>query len=146
MGDLKNANVKRAAVEISIGLVVSFLLALTPFGRYMWIARVTKLWNEADETRNLTKEVVVRTVSVDAATLKAVEDTCRVLVVSYMADKLTYEQYKNADTEEKRSWGEAAKMRANKTAAMYNEYILKNSYVWNGVVPGDISGELDYLN
>ena len=29
-------------------------------------------------------------------------------------------------------------MRANKTAVEYNNYILKNSYVWKNNVPADI--------
>lgn len=33
-------------------------------------------------------------------------------------------------------------MRANRTAATYNEYILKNSYVWKGNVPDDIRAQL----
>lgn len=36
-------------------------------------------------------------------------------------------------------------MRANKTASSYNNYILKNSFVWNGNVPADIKMELPYL-
>jgi len=37
-------------------------------------------------------------------------------------------------------------MRANKTAASYNEYVLKNSFVWNGNVPADIRTSLPYLD
>ena len=47
--------------------------------------------------------------------------------------------------EEKQSWAEQAKMRANRTASTYNNYILENSYVWSGNVPNDIDSELDYL-
>ena len=75
-------------------------------------------------------------------TLKKVEDTCRSMIASYEADKLTYEQYKDSDNEEKQSWAEQAKMRANKTASSYNNYILKNSYVWKNNVPADIYLEL----
>ena len=78
-------------------------------------------------------------------TLKKVEDTCRAMISSYESDKLTYEQYKDSDDAEKQSWAEQAKMRANKTAATYNNYILENSYVWSDNVPKDIKGRLDYL-
>ena len=71
-------------------------------------------------------------------TLKKVEDTCRAMISSYESDKLTYEQYKDSDNEEKQSWAEQAKMRANKTAVEYNNYIIKNSYVWKNNVPSDI--------
>lgn len=78
-------------------------------------------------------------------TRKKVEDTCRSMIASYEADRLTYEQYKESDNEEKQSWAEQAKMRANKTAASYNNYILENSFVWENNVPEDIKEELEYL-
>lgn len=78
-------------------------------------------------------------------TRKTVEDSCRAMIASYTSDKLTYEQYKGSDNEEKRSWAEQARMRANKTAASYNEYVLKNSFVWEGNVPSDIVGNLPYI-
>lgn len=78
-------------------------------------------------------------------TKKKVEDSCRSMIASYESDKLTWEQYKDSDNEEKQSWAEQAKMRANKTAATYNNYILENSFVWYGNVPKDINKELEYL-
>lgn len=77
--------------------------------------------------------------------LKKVEDTCRSMITSYESDKLTYEQYKDSEDKEKQSWAEQAKMRANKTASSYNNYILENSFLWSGNVPKDISKKLDYL-
>lgn len=78
-------------------------------------------------------------------TLKNVEDTCRAMISSYESDRLTWEQYKDSDNEEKVGWAEQAKMRANKTAASYNNYILENSYVWRNNVPKDIRSDLPYL-
>lgn len=78
-------------------------------------------------------------------TRKKVEDTCRATIVSYEADRLTWEQYKDSDNAEQRGWADAAKLRANKAALMYNEYFLKNSYVFNGNVPADIRFELPLL-
>lgn len=78
-------------------------------------------------------------------TRKKVEDTCRSMIASYNTDKLTYEQYKDSDSSEKQGWAEQAKMRANKTASTYNNYILKNNYVWKNDVPNDIYGTLPYL-
>ena len=78
-------------------------------------------------------------------TRKKVEDSCRAMVASYEADKLTWEQYKDSESEEQRSWAEQAKMRANRTAANYNNYILKNSYVWNDNIPEDILSELEII-
>ena len=78
-------------------------------------------------------------------TIKKVEDSCRAMISSYTSDKLTWQQYKNSESEEQRSWAEQAKMRANKTAASYNEYILKNSFVWQENIPKDIAQRLEYL-
>ena len=78
-------------------------------------------------------------------TIKKVEDSCRAMISSYTADKLTWEQYKDSEGEEQRSWADQAKMRANKTAASYNEFILKNSFVWQENIPKDILQKLDYL-
>lgn len=86
---------------------------------------------------------------VDDATLyekrKEVEDTCRASIASYNADKTTYEQYKDSESTLERSWASSAKMRANKTANIYNEYILKNSYVFEGNIPNDIYMELEII-
>lgn len=78
-------------------------------------------------------------------TRKQVEDSCRAMVSSYEADKLTYEQYKDSEVKEEVSWANQAKMRANRTAANYNNYILKNFYVWDGNVPDDIMMELEVI-
>lgn len=78
-------------------------------------------------------------------TRKTVEDSCRAMIASYEADKLTYEQYKDSDSDEQRSWADQAKMRANRTAANYNNYILKNSYVWSRNIPEDILAELPII-
>lgn len=78
-------------------------------------------------------------------TLKEVEDTCRAMMASYEADKLTFEQYDGSDSAEKQSWADQARMRANRTAASYNEYIRKNSFVWADAVPADIDEKLDYI-
>lgn len=81
----------------------------------------------------------------DYKTLKNVEDTCRSLISSYESDKFVYEQYRDVDNEEKQSWAEQAKMRANKTASTYNNYIKKNSFIWEDAVPEDIKQELEYI-
>lgn len=78
-------------------------------------------------------------------TLKEVEDTCRAMIASYEADKLTFEQYNGSESVEKQGWAEQARMRANRTAANYNEYIRKNSFVWADAVPADIDEKLDYI-
>ena len=76
---------------------------------------------------------------------KEVEDTCRAMIASYTQDKRTYEQYKDSMVDEERSWANNAKIRANGTASTYNNYILKNSYVWKDNIPDDITMTLEYI-
>ena len=78
-------------------------------------------------------------------TRKTIEDSCRAMVASYEADKLTWEQYNGSENSEQQSWADQAKMRANRTASNYNNYILKNSYVWDGNIPSDILEELPVI-
>lgn len=119
------------AISILIMFIVGGIVSCTPMGRAIrnnWMYDVQKV----DDATNY-------------ETLKKVEDSCRAMIVSYESDKLTYEQYKDSDNEEKQSWAEQAKMRANKTAATYNNYILKNSYVWKDNVPADIYMTLEII-
>lgn len=78
-------------------------------------------------------------------TLKQVEGTCRMMIASYKKDKLTYLQYKGSEDEMERMWANEAKMRANNTVATYNEYILKNRYVWKNDIPSDIDYALEFI-
>lgn len=78
-------------------------------------------------------------------TLKQVEDTARSYISSYESDRLMYEQYKDSKSEQERSWAAAAKLRANKTATTYNQFILKNSFVWKDNVPADIRENLELI-
>ena len=118
-----------ALVVLVIGLPIFF--GATPMGKALW----NNWFHEVQKVDDAT----------NYETLKKVEDTCRAMISSYNADKLTYEQYKDSENEEKQEWAEQAKMRANKTASTYNNYILKNEYVWKGNVPSDIYYKLSYI-
>ena len=109
----------------------TIFVGCTPQGRRMWNGYEHSMKTADDETKY--------------ETLKQVEDTCRAMIASYNSDKLTYQQYKDSEDKEKQSWAEQAKMRANKTASTYNNYILKNNYVWKNDVPIDIFGALPYV-
>lgn len=126
-------------VLATLGIIACIMVVLaggyfgcTPAGRAAWNNWFHEVQKADDATNYETK--------------KKVEDTCRSMISSYESDKLTYEQYKDSDNEEKQSWAEQAKMRANKTASTYNNYILENSYVWEGNVPFDIKGRLEYID
>lgn len=124
-----------------IGLGTFLLLGLiggciffnaTPTGKRVWNNWFHEVQVADDETNYKTK--------------KKVEDTCRAMISSYNSDKLIYEQYKDSSVSEERSWANNAKIRANQTASTYNNYILKNSYVWENNVPADIYITLAYLD
>lgn len=120
---------------LGIGLCVLILaygiFNITPFGRGV----INKYFFDVQKVDDVT----------NYETIKEVEDTCRIMISSYESDKLTYEQYKDSDSEEKQSWAEQAKIRANKTASSYNNYILKNSFIWKDNVPDDIYMELNII-
>lgn len=123
------AGIAVAVVLVLVGVAVYF--AAVPAGREAWNTYQYGLHKADDATLYETR--------------KKVEDSCRAMMASYEADRLTWEQYRDSDSAEQRGWADQAKMRANRTAATYNEYVLKNSYVWEGNVPGDIDARLNYL-
>lgn len=92
-----------------------------------------------NEKVNYTYQKAIDNVSYER--LKKVEDTARAMIATYKSDKLIYETYKNADNE----LATQAKIRANKIAITYNEYILKNSFQWQGNVPSDIYNQLEII-
>lgn len=127
-------NNKGIVIVVVLSILVfaaSIFFGLTPVGRAI-----------INGYRTTMKQVDDATVY---ETRKQVEDSCRSMMASYTSDKLTYEQYKDSESKEKQSWAEQAKMRANKTAASYNEYVLKNSFVWDGNIPADIKSSLLYI-
>lgn len=124
---------KKALVVIStiLFIVAVVFFCFTPSGTIIsnnWFHAIQK----ADDNTNY-------------YTLKKVEDTCRSMMASYDSDRLMFEQYANSVNPKEQEWAQQAKIRANKTASSYNNFILKNSYVWKGNVPKDICAELDYL-
>lgn len=127
---------KKVLMAIGIIILVSFIglsvFFITPSGRGVINTYFFKVQKVDDAT--------------NYETIKKVEDTCRTMISSYESDRLTYEQYKDSENEEKQSWAEQAKMRANKTASSYNNYILENDFVWSGNVPDDIKYELEYID
>lgn len=131
MGKLGVVLITLLCIAILAAIVLGIYFGCTPSGKAAWNTWFHAV-QEADDNTNY-------------ETKKKVEDTCRAMVAQYEADKLKYEQYKDSDNEEKQSWAENAKMRANDIVASYNNYILKNNYVWDDNVPSDIKMKLDYI-
>jgi hypothetical protein len=129
MSKFKIGLIAALLVIVFIGLPLFF--NVTPAGKALW--------------NNWFHSVQVADDNTNYDTRQTVEDTCRSMIATYEADKLSYEQYVGSDDKEERSWAAQAKMRANRTAATYNNYILKNNYVWKNDVPRDIVMELPYI-
>lgn len=123
---------------IAMGLILLIIVGSVFGVAYQWF----------DTWRDNKVEYIDRKIddATNYETRKTVEDSCRAMVASYEADKLTWEQYNGSENSEQQSWADQAKMRANRTASNYNNYILKNSYVWDGDVPSDIMAELPTIN
>lgn len=116
-----------AVLAVLLVLAMIFFIA-TPIGRTIW----NNWWHDVNKAGDNTSY----------HNRKMVEDTCRSMIASYNTDVATYNLYKNSDNPEKQSWSEQAYIRAVKTANTYNEYVMKNSYVWAGNVPIDIANYL----
>jgi hypothetical protein len=63
------------------------------------------------------------------------------MVAFYESDKQTYLATKDVNREVSLQ----AKICANSTAISYNEYILKNSFLWAENVPEDIKSKLEII-
>ena len=125
----------RTVVLLSVltTLIVGSLLffTLTPAGRRVFGDYQTELKRTDDD--------------VNYDTRKNVEDTCRSMISSYNADKQTYLLYKDSEDEVLKSSANQARIRANTTASTYNNYILKNKWVWKNNVPADIFENLPMI-
>jgi len=113
---------------LTIFIISIVFCSFTPIGielknRYLTVLRKTEI-NTKYESR------------------KQVEDTARAMIASYKADVSTWNQYKDSNNTEKQGWAEQAKMRANRTASIYNEFIRKNSFMWENNIPSDIDNQL----
>lgn len=117
-------------ITVCIVMVILIIMCL-----YLLTPAFTALKGEVQKTVD----------KVDYDTQKLVEDTCRAMISSYKSDVITYETYIDSEDEEEQSWAKQAKIRANKTAVSYNEYILKNSFVWEDNIPDDINAELEII-
>lgn len=109
-------------------IVAIIFFGFTPIGKQIFLGYDSAM-QEAEE--------------VSYQTRKDVEDTCRSMIASYKADVDIYNLYKDSDNPNQKNYADSALIRAVKTANEYNEYILKNSFVWKDNVPNDIYMSLE---
>ena len=126
-----------------IGIVVSIIAVIglpiffgaTPTGRAVW----NNWFHEVQKVDDAT----------NYATRKQVEDTCRSMIATYDKDKAEYEAnmqlYETTGDEYYLEIATGYRQQANSSASTYNNYVLKNSYVFEGNVPADIKMELEIL-
>ena len=125
------------AILISIGVIGLSVLVIIAW-RFELLSAISFV--------NKTEAEAIKTdIKTDYKKQKEIEDTLRSYIASYEADKITYETNKDIDSEAAQELAIAAKTRANRTAATYNQYYLKNSYVWKDNIPEDINEELPYI-
>jgi len=116
-------NNKPVLYIVLIILLAIVLFLASPFLKAAWLQHDSDML-EVGETSYQTR--------------KDVEDTCRAMIASYKADVDIYNLYKDSENPNQRNYADAALIRAIQTANTYNEYILKNSFVWDNNVPNDI--------
>lgn len=123
--------------NIWVGIIVGLLLFAA--GWYLLTPSGIRERNEHFAALHVADDVT------NYATQKRVEDACRAMIASYESDRLIYEQYKDDGIQEHQSWAAQARIRANKTASEYNNFILKNHHVWGENVPLDIRTSLKII-
>jgi len=130
----KNMRQGQTAYIVAVTMVAAFALGFCIYTGCTYSGRAK--WNQYQHNLQ----------TVDDSTLyntrRQVEDTCRAMQAMYSSDAQAAGMY--AETGDKELATQAA-VRANRTAASYNEFILKNRYVWGANVPPDIMREIQYV-
>ena len=85
------------------------------------------------------------TADTDEKPYEDAERICRELISSYEADRLVYEQYRHSHSRAIRSLAEQARKRANRTAAVYNDYIYTTGFRWQAEAPAGAKEKLELL-
>ena len=130
---------------IDTDILKSILLAICGvllFGILIWFVLTPEGIKEVNEYEAQLKDTDYNT---DYDSVREIEETLRSYMASYEADRIIYETNKNNTDKESVALANAAKSRANRTAATYNQFYLKNSYIWKDNIPEDIKSELEYI-
>lgn len=122
-------------VVVLLLIVAPIFFGATPTGKAMWNNWFHTVQKVDDATNYKTR--------------KQVEDTCRAMIATYEKDKAEYEAnlnlYETTGNEYYLEIATGYRQQANSSASTYNNYVLKNSYVFEGNVPLDIRMELEIL-
>lgn len=125
-------------VTFLLTLLIGFVLfvTFTPMGRAM-MNEYGFMMERVDE-------------EIDYDNRKMVEDTARSMIATHDAAFMEYETYrtfceKETYDENKCERALSARTSANKTASTYNNYMLKNKYLFKGNMPFDIFYELPFI-
>ena len=122
-------------IMVLLLVVAPIFFGATPMGKAMWNNWFHAV-QKADDATNY-------------ETRKQVEDTCRSMIATYEKDKAEYESnmklYETTGDEYYLEIATGYRQQANSSASTYNNYVLKNSYVFDGNVPMDIRMALEIL-
>ena len=121
---IKAFGIAIATTLVIVLIVLGIWVNVTPSGRVAWNNWFHAVQKADDNTQYENR--------------KTVEDTCRAMIASYDGDKSIIAMYDGNADSTMQSLADAARIRAARTVATYNNYVLKNSYVWSGNVPEDI--------
>jgi prepilin-type N-terminal cleavage/methylation domain-containing protein len=117
--------------------IIGILCAIAIPAVYNYTSAGRGMWNRHMYNVNKTDDIT------RYSTLKEVEDTCRAMQASYYSDIESYKAYKESGQDELAT---QVLIRANRTATTYNEYYLKNSFIFKDAVPSDIQEKLTFQN
>ena len=124
-----------STIMVLLLIVAPIFFGATPTGKAMWNNWFYNVQKVDDATNYKTR--------------KQVEDTCRSMIATYEKDKAEYESnmklYEKTGDKYYLEIANGYRQQANSSASTYNNYILKNSYVFEGNVPYDIMMELEIL-
>ena len=122
-------------IAVLLLIVAPIFFGATPTGKAMWNNWFHAVQKVDDATNYETR--------------KQVEDTCRAMISTYEKDRIEYEAnmtlYRETGDKYYLEIANGYRQQANSAASTYNNYILKNSYVFGGNVPSDIRMELEIL-
>ena len=128
----------KVAIIITVGIIAAIIAVFVVVTAINCTPDGVKVQNEYEEV--MTKADLES----DYKTSIETETTLRSYKASYEADKITYETNKNSEVKVEQELASAAKTRANRTAATYNN-LLQHSLLDHIQFPEELNQELPYI-